>query len=282
MPYREAIATLKSMFEGVDDAVIVAVLEANNMQLEPTIEQLLEMQRDAPAPSGGGAAASPPPPAAAAPSAAAATAPTPAAAAPGVGHPAVPSASGSRRRRKELPPGFLAIPAVGPASATSTPADQLAQDEALARMMQDERFMAELQQDPEVAAHLRRVQLAESARGRRRAPASTRASAADAVAPAPAGSSSGGWLASMGAGLRSRVSAMASRFGRGGGRGQASEAAAIAPTSSAPAHERAGLLEERVSANGDTEMDLDVLGDSTPPPAHASRPAKAHGFEPLV
>ncbi|KAA0157743.1 hypothetical protein FNF29_00317 [Cafeteria roenbergensis] len=245
MPYREAIATLKSMFEGVDDAVIVAVLEANNMQLEPTIEQLLEMQRDAPAPS-------------------------------------VPSAAGSRRRRKELPPGFLAIPAVGPASATSTPADQLAQDEALARMMQDERFMAELQQDPEVAAHLRRVQLAESARGRRRAPASTRASAADAVAPAPAGSSSGGWLASMGAGLRSRVSAMASRFGRGGGRGQASEAAAIAPTSSAPAHERAGLLEERVSANGDTEMDLDVLGDSTPPPAHASRPAKAHGFEPLV
>ncbi|KAA0159219.1 hypothetical protein FNF31_04947 [Cafeteria roenbergensis] len=231
MPYREAIATLKSMFEGVDDAVIVAVLEANNMQLEPTIEQLLEMQRE---------------------------------------------------RRKELPPGFLAIPAVGPASATSTPADQLAQDEALARMMQDERFMAELQQDPEVAAHLRRVQLAESARGRRRAPASTRASAADAVAPAPAGSSSGGWLASMGAGLRSRVSAMASRFGRGGGRGQASEAAAIAPTSSAPAHERAGLLEERVSANGDTEMDLDVLGDSTPPPAHASRPAKAHGFEPLV
>jgi len=187
--------------------------------------------------------------------------------------------------RRPLPADFLSVPVV--AAATSTPSDQMARDEAFARMMQDERFVEELSADPEVAAHMRRVQLAERARrdAAGRPGAAAPASASSGAGGKAGGAGAGGWFSSMGNALRARVMRMA---GRGGGSAVSHADKETPSARGAPArpHERAGLLEERSGPDGETEVDLDVLGGDTPPPRRdgsSDRGGGKHGgFEPLV
>lgn len=235
--------------------------------------------------------------------------------------PAGAATSGSvpKRWRHPLPADFLAIPATAPAAAgggggwsggaaahTSTSDAQMAEDEAMARMFADELFMAQLQRDPEVAAHMRHVEMANRARlshggvvpptaaGTTRGEAAGRPSGAGT--PAVAGP---GFMASMSAGLRSRIAAIFSRRRPTAAAadvvptGTGSTAAASAPAGAGGRHERTGLLEAAEGADGVTEIDLDViggddddddddggvLGDS---PAGGSRRGGHSGFEPLV
>eukprot|EP00742_Colponemidia_sp_Colp-10_P003596 GILJ01003828.1.p1 GENE.GILJ01003828.1~~GILJ01003828.1.p1 ORF type:complete len:284 (+),score=62.10 GILJ01003828.1:49-852(+) len=110
--YTEALATLQTMFEDLDQETISIVLDSNGGNMEQTVDQLLSMSGT--------------------------TTDTPAAAMRSPGDLA-PSSS-------HLDSNFLRAPGT---DYTSTSAEQLAEDEMLAQMLQDEMFLQEVQRNPE-------------------------------------------------------------------------------------------------------------------------------------
>lgn len=225
-------------------------------------------------------------------------------------------------RRKPLPAEFLALPSVGGPTdlVTSTSAQQMDADEAIARMFQDEQFIEQVRADPELGEFLRAQERAAARRraregrgggggggggsessspfgvrlgdvlDRRGAPRSTATSGAGmSSSSGGSGSASGSgpsWsssfasgLASMGTSMRRRLAGLAAGFsggsgssgsgaGGGGGRGLAgaggaSDGASVVPVTrqaSSAAAERRGLLEADEDEEGNTTVDLDVLG----------------------
>lgn len=150
--FEQALGSLTSMFPRIDVAVIEAVLEGNSGAMEPTVEQLLTLDPEAPSEP---------------------------AAAPASGQPAqpVPPASAQnapgqpQQWRHPLPADYLVLPPVIvqmaghgggaqgvpglPAGADDATAAQMLADQQMAEMLQNELFLEELRGDPEFAAYLR-------------------------------------------------------------------------------------------------------------------------------
>eukprot|EP00004_Rigifila_ramosa_P017386 TRINITY_DN422_c0_g1_i1.p1 TRINITY_DN422_c0_g1~~TRINITY_DN422_c0_g1_i1.p1 ORF type:complete len:301 (-),score=64.00 TRINITY_DN422_c0_g1_i1:64-909(-) len=117
--FEDAIATLQGMFPTFDRGVIASMLEVNNGHMEKTVDNLLALCDDTPDFS--------------------------------VVEPVEPSYPAARRvPTSTLPADFLSFDEpTGPA-----PTAQMAEDERFARMLQDQLFMDELRQNPEIAAAL--------------------------------------------------------------------------------------------------------------------------------
>ncbi|KAJ0411991.1 hypothetical protein ATCC90586_009948 [Pythium insidiosum] len=146
LSYDEGMATLRSIFPSWDPQVLSELLEANQGNLESTIEMALSMEPPAPSPVRTAAAPSvrtPPPPA---PSRQLPYNPPRAS-------PRARDPSG-RRSRVTLPDDFLRLPSdLSDAVGAHALSDQEQRDEMLARMLQDEIFRQELMADEELSAH---------------------------------------------------------------------------------------------------------------------------------
>ncbi|KAJ0408755.1 hypothetical protein P43SY_001979 [Pythium insidiosum] len=137
LSYDEGMATLRSIFPSWDPQVLSELLEANQGNLESTIEMALSMEPPAPS------VRTPPPPA---PSRQLPYNP------PRVS-PRARDPSG-RRSRVTLPDDFLRLPSdLSDAVGAHALSEQEQRDEMLARMLQDEIFRQELMADEELSAH---------------------------------------------------------------------------------------------------------------------------------
>ena len=172
LSFEEAMGTLKAMFEGFDNASLEAVLRANNGHMERTVDQLLTMDpahmtAAAGAPSGPNAMTAGPAAPSGAPFGAVgaydygfqsgrglpAAPQEPPAPAPQPPQPPVPpvmhGAAAPIRVPCTLPDDFLRVPGTRSSGGGSAGQSQLQRDELLAQMLQDELFLAELQQNDE-------------------------------------------------------------------------------------------------------------------------------------
>eukprot|EP00735_Rhodelphis_limneticus_P015643 TRINITY_DN9962_c0_g1::TRINITY_DN9962_c0_g1_i1::g.29205::m.29205 TRINITY_DN9962_c0_g1::TRINITY_DN9962_c0_g1_i1::g.29205 ORF type:complete len:261 (+),score=21.88,CUE/PF02845.11/5.1e-05 TRINITY_DN9962_c0_g1_i1:121-903(+) len=121
--YEEALQTLDSMFAGqFDREILASVLASQGNHLERTVETLLQMS--------GEVDSAPPPPSQFAP------VPTPA-------YPPSSLAMGG------LPDDFLRLPSDSYGSRTAEEMSQIEADAELAKMLQDELFLQDLQRNPE-------------------------------------------------------------------------------------------------------------------------------------